>query len=253
MTAHMVVPIFILSFLTANLVSGQDVQPNRTHMISIDSDPRGAEVYRGDSLVGTTPAQLTAPGPDTLILFHPARDAWNAQRRIVAGPFLASEEGIMYVRFDRGFTISSSPSRSAVLLGDSILGHTPLTVRPPTLPITLHVRKPGFASSTVMLTNDGPDTVTALLQPDGNVQRGARSSTGFNAATIALPAGIGLVSGAVAIIFKQQADRKYDDYLAHNDASALSDARRYDLYSGIALFILELSFAYFAWLLFMQS
>lgn len=253
MMARLLLQTLTLLILVADAMSGQEIKPRNALMISIDSDPRGAEIFRGDSLLGTTPTLLPEVGLDTLILFHPARNAWNAQQRIVTGPFLSAEQGITLVRFDRGFVISSNPSRSAVLIGDSLLGHTPLLLRAPALPIELRVRKPGFASSFVLLTNDGPDTVSVLLQPDGNGPGGAIASTGFKTSTIALPAAIGLVSGAAAIILKQQADRKYNDYLAHDDASALSDARRYDLYSGIALFLLELSFAYFAWLLFMQS
>jgi hypothetical protein len=243
----------VLMFAVLPTVEAQDAQPRESMTIHIESEPRGAEVYRGDSLLGLTPLQISAAGADTMAMYYPSRAVWNPQRRLLVPPFVRSDQGVVLVRFLREYTITSHPGAAAIFLGDSVLGYTPTTIRLPALPVDLRAEKPGCSSFSFTVTTETPDTMSVLLHPilACGLAASYQDAPRLNRAVI--PATVGIVSGALAILFKQKADRLYDSYLTGGDPGALKDARRYDLYAGIALAVLEFGFAYFASLLFLRD
>lgn len=242
---------FIVQSLT--VVFGQEIQPRDSHLFTVDSDPRGAEIFLRDSLIGATPVQLPIAISDTLLLFYPSRDTWNNQKQVLTPPFISAEQGLAFVRFDRVCMLTSDPVGAAVFRQDSLLGHTPLQVRFHDLPWEIRIARPGFESRSILLTVESPDTMSVLLDPVLGARSVDRLSPPGTTLPIVIPAGGGLLAGTLAMVLKQKADKTYDEYLARGNTAALSDARRYDIYAGIALAVLELSFAYFAYLLFVQN
>lgn len=56
--------------------------------------------------------------------------------------------------------------------------------------------------------------------------------------------GSAVVFGSTAAYFKLESDKNYDRYLETNNKKLLSKTDRYDLYSGIALGVLEINFGF---------
>jgi hypothetical protein len=62
---------------------------------------------------------------------------------------------------------------------------------------------------------------------------------------IVLPAGVTLAAGVAAVMFKQYADGRYDAYLSSRNDTLLSDAKKYDIYAGLSLALMQLGLGYF--------
>ena len=217
------------------------------------SVPSGAEVYRGDSLLGRTPLALPRDMRDTLVLFAPSRAAWRKSRAIAVPPFPTADQGVVMVRMRSWLRLSSTPSGAAVFAADSFVGYTPLDVDAALLPARFAVRKPGWRDTSLALTADEGGSVHVLLDAsaDAAVPDVVTDPSGLRmpSSRILLTGGIAFTAGVAAVVLKQQADRSYDDYLRTRDQSALDRTRRQDLTSGILLALTEISAGYLVYLL----
>ena len=237
-----------IAALTAAAVTAfaQDIDPPLTGMIEVASEPPGAEVFLGDSLIGRTPLRIAVKHADSVLLYHPSRTAWDAQCRALPADPLRADQGVVLVRFDARVQLRTLPHGARVFRGDSLLGTTPLFVDRDDG--TLRIEALGYTGSDwdpsksdrreVLVTLDALDPPA-----DSRVQF---RSTGLQLppAEVLLPAGIGLAAGIAAVIFKQKADGLYDDYLVSGDDTLLSQTKKYDIYAGISLALLQVGLGY---------
>ena len=79
--------------------SGQDREPPAVGMVELASEPAGAEVFAGDSLLGRTPLRLRREMLSRVTAWFPSREAWNTQalRPDTAGP--PADMGVLLLRF----------------------------------------------------------------------------------------------------------------------------------------------------------
>ncbi len=185
----LIAALLILSMPAA----GQDREPPMTGLVELASEPAGAEVFAGDSLIGHTPMRVQRAILDSVTLWFPARDAWNAQvlRPSAEGPDAGT--GVRMLRFDAQKLFLGVPAGKARIEDNSFQ-----------LP----------------------------------------------AADVLLPAGLGLAAGVAAVILKQRADALYDDYVRTGDESLLSQTKKYDIYAGVSLALLQFGLGYFIYRLF---
>lgn len=94
--------------------------------LRLDSDPTGASVRQGDSVLGRTPLVIPQlpPGECQLFLEYPSLPALSFKATIAEGV-----ESTATVRLPHGkLTVETSPTGVKVLLGKRLLGQTPLTL-----------------------------------------------------------------------------------------------------------------------------
>ncbi|MCZ7556307.1 MAG: PEGA domain-containing protein [Bacteroidia bacterium] len=228
-------------------VTAQDIEPRESPFVSIESDPQGAEVYAGDSLMGRTPLRVLRSDAAHLVLYYPERAAWNAQRSALGPDPLPAHLGVMHVRFTRTLQIRSVPYGAAVYRGEEFIGYTPVDL--PVDTAALSVRKPGYLSQ-IVRTGNAHEGALLVVLPVASGERPAGFALvdeplRMPGMDIVLPAGATLAAGVAAVMFKQYADGRYDAYLRSRDEALLSDAKKYDIYAGLSLALMQLGLGYF--------
>lgn len=243
--AAVMVATLIFVAATATM-SAQEIDPPLTGMLELASEPSGAEVFLGDSLLGRTPIRIMAEHADSIRLYYPSRLAWDAQRRALPPDPLSADQGVVHVRFDARVRLRALPHDARVFRGDSLLGTTPLLVGRDAGP--LRIEALGYTGTDWNPMDAERRDVLVVLDPldmtmDSRVEF---RSTGLRlpSVEVLLPAGLGLAAGVAAVIFKQKADGIYDDYLLTGDDSLLSQTKKYDIYAGISLALLQVGLGY---------
>lgn len=243
--------IFAFTLLSTLSLRAQDIDPPLHGYVELESDPGGAEVFAGDSLLGKTPMRVRRDLADRLRVYYPARNAWDAQVRALPSAMPGAGEGIVLLRFDARVLLRSLPHGAKVFRGDTLLGVTPLRLSAGGGPV--RVEALGYEGSDWDPAATSRAEFLLMLRPREEEQtmveyRG--SSVRFPPADVLLPAGAGLLAGVAAVILKQEADAKYDEYLATGDEKLLSQTKKYDIYAGISLALLQLGLGYFIYRLF---
>ena len=243
--------IVIAAFRT--LCFAQDMQPGPGAAASIVSSPTGAEVWRGDSLLGLTPIRVRSGGTDTLVLYYPARSAWRKSRAIAVPPFVPSTIGVVSVQLRAWQRVTSTPTGAAVFEGDSLLGHTPLDVEATPTAKLLLLRSPGWMDSTVVLEASDTLGMRVLLAKAPLAEHPQVLINPWSArlpsASIIVAGSVALAAGVTAVAIRQRADKNYDEYVRSGDRALLDRTRRGDIVSGVCLAIMEASAGYLVYLL----
>lgn len=94
-------------------LAGQDREPVHTGMVELASEPAGAEVFAGDSLLGRTPIRIRRAALPDIAVWFPGRDAWNAQvlRPDTAAP--SADMGVTLLRFSPRSLMTTMPAGTA--------------------------------------------------------------------------------------------------------------------------------------------
>ena len=163
-------------------------------LVALASEPAGAEVYVGDSLIGRTPMRVMRSMLDSVRVWFPSRAAWGAQMLRPDTAALSSELGVLLLRFDAMRLLVAPPLSAAPVVG------------------TAELRGGGFT---------------------------------LPRADVLFPATIALGAGVAAVMLKQHADGLYADYLRTGDESLLSQTKKYDIYAGVSLALLQVGLGYF--------
>jgi hypothetical protein len=133
-------------------------------LVSLESDPPGAEVYLGDRRLGraqqTTPFQIELPeGEYRFRARHPRLGEANQEAYIGGEGGTASASNRVEFRFDYGsVTLESKPPGAAVVSSGMPLGRTPLTL--PVVP-------PGDHRFELSKENHRSTSVSGTLEPGG--------------------------------------------------------------------------------------
>jgi hypothetical protein len=232
--------------------------PKTSEIVRIQSEPEGAEIFLGDSLLGTTPINVHNALLPELTAWYPSRSAWNATVTALPDSAPSYLEGIVFLEFAQPLLVLSSPSNAAVYCSDSLMGYTPLRTFVPAGADTIFLSKPGYVQQSICLSEMENHRLAVILEPcnplpdDGIVQE-LHSSFSFPSTYVLVAATVGAAAGIAAVILKQEADSKYVLYSESGSESALDSSRNYDLYSGIALAILQLSLVYLVYELFINT
>jgi len=246
--------IILLAFLLfcAHMAQAQDIDPPRFGMVELASEPRGAEVFLGDSLLGSTPMRVARSQAQHIRVYYPARNAWNAQMQPLPDAMPGAGEGIVLLRFRRSILLRSLPHGAKVFHGDTLLGSTPLRVDAEGG--ALRLESVGYEGVDWDPSSTTRSEFLLMLRPlDDDAGSGVEyrgEGLRLPPADVLLPAGAGLLAGVAAVILKRQADAEYDRYLVTGDEELLSQTKKYDIYAGISLALLQLGLGYFIYRLF---
>lgn len=223
----------------------------------IRSDIDSAVVILDGTMIGTTPVTRSgvSPGGHALRILHPDLQNWNASviaDSIEIGP---GEHLEKQYHFERQYMLQTNPSGAEVILGSRVIGMTPLVVRPGEGDSIVQIRKPGYASGTVMFADAdrGHLWVSMVRDPDATITDGIVTTTGGSSALPIVLSGVSsVVAGGFSAYFKVQADQAYGEYLLSGDPLKLAQTRKLDNVAGIALAASQMYFALFSYLLITQ-
>jgi len=218
--------------------------------ITIITNPDSALVILDSTRQGATPLTFsTTPGWHSLTLSHPDISNWLTST-IRDSIFLTpGEHKTLRYAFEKRYLITSEPFNATVLLGDSIIGLTPLLVseREVNDRGDLTLRKPGFEERTVSALSAHRGILQVTLQNDWQrngydetlLKNSARSDRALLPMYVAGAATV--LFGATAAYFKIKADDRFDSYLQTGNPALLDQTRRMDTGAAIALIATQAS------------
>ncbi len=248
--------------LCALALSSATLEAQEGRALNVTSDPAGAVVFLGATLLGATP--LSIPLDDSLtggrgvivlkiVGGDPRRWFVPVLTDSVRIPWGGSEGETDFAPIARHYDLpialrlTSDPPGAEVFLGDSLLGTTPLLTMVPRSVSRLNLSKDGFEPQSAMLQAGMADYRIELV-PQGPPGIDSRSPLSIEAgktyAPVLIAAGSAVVAGAAAAWLKNLADRSYDEYRSTGDGATLDRVRRYDIFSGISLAVAEISLGY---------
>jgi hypothetical protein len=237
----------LLLFCTTVTGKAQDIEPRESFYTRIESEPSGAEVWSGDSLIGRTPLRVALRNAVGLVLYYPGKLSPGASRIELEEEPLPEHLGVMLLRFPRSLRIRTIPGGAAVFLGDSLAGRTPVVL--PRDTAVVHIHQPGYRSIALRTSGYSDDFVILHLEAIGEGRAPEVAIRGdelrLPPADILIPAGLTLAAGVAAVMLKQYADARYDEYLATRSGMLLSEAKKYDIYAGLSLAAMQLGLGYF--------
>ena len=152
-------------------------------------------------------------------------------------------------------TLLSGPVQASVKLNDSIIGHTPLSLASPLPPNARIVLTAIGYEEAVVPSLKGGITIVDLKMLQTNDQHTFFRNDGqigrhrdwiYTSITSAV------VSGVTAVYAKQKANYFDDQFAQSRDPALRSKRDRYDIASGIALAVAEVSFVFLSYLLLSQ-
>ncbi|QXD16085.1 hypothetical protein GQ464_003815 [Rhodocaloribacter litoris] len=254
--------VLLVSSLIAGLpgLSGDAVAQGGAVLVLETNEPK-AMVFADSLWLGPASRAVFTlpPGVRVLRLVPPAVDAWTIEPRQVDLAALPPGDTLrLHLPFPYHYRVESIPFGAPVYLatdsGRVRLGETPLTYRSPApLQGDLVIDLPGFERErrpagtalwnrhVVALT---PVAAAAAAFPGAEVdwQPPGKHRAWIDYAAV----GTALAAGALAVHFKMKADRRFDHYQRTGDPRLRPAIERYDLYSGIALGVSQISLGFFA-------
>ncbi len=239
----------ILAIVMTGTVVAQ-ILPRGTTASSIVTDPPGAEIWRGDTLLGMSPMELVTGTGDTIDVWWPSRAEWNAVRHRISRTLVGADDGVVHLRLPVQRFVNSTPSGALVFAGDSLLGRTPLRLALTEDRMGLRIAMPRCCDTLVEVTRSGDGSVVIDFPREaGPLQRAQDipAELRWPPMEITLPGSVALAAGIAAAVLKLEADRSYARYRETGDGALLDRARRFDTASGVGLAILEIGVGWLIW------
>jgi hypothetical protein len=201
--------------------------------------------------VGRTPLTIDslAAGLHRLRLIHPDMSNWltiPVEDTIRLSP---DEHRTLQYTFEQGRSIVSIPSGAEVVIGDSVVGTTPLTFLPGQIPAgsPVRLRKTGFSPASADFSPATRGVLTVTLIPE----RGIPAPTEEDLVPapwlgrLVIPGAVAVLSGGLAAYFKIKADNHQTAYLATGDPSQQSERDRLDNMAAVFLVAMQASLGLF--------
>jgi len=246
--------IAFLIFTTS--IFAQPSTPVPTAFISVDSQHPGLPVLIDGKEVGFTPLQNHSllPGKHELAVKRARPESWLDFDWTEICSLQAGDTLIFVPRFQRGYSINSTPFGAEVYVNSFLQGTTPLIVRLPEGDIaSIEIRQAGYQPEHLQV-GDGVSEIRIYnvdLKSEQNlplVQEVEKTLHLHRNRRLSLAAaGLSLASGITAILLKNKADHFYDQYLTaglpENRERFFQRTEDYDRYAGIATAVFEASFA----------
>ena len=251
---HLTILLSLLAYPLAFAQEGK-IELRDPKELQMISEPSGAFVYIRDSLVGKTPMKISlAQGWDSLLLVYPSPMDWNAVTKKIALPKEPLIGAGIVVRLPVKFLIQSQPYGASVHLRDSLIGVTPCIFTLQDEACTLTVEKNQYQKFVLPVGRlDNPNVSIALkpLVPEEQEQQvqSVRSAIRIPKTSVLVSGALGLATGITGILLKDRANNFYDEYRSTGNSEKLSETRRYDIYAGVALGLMQACFGYLVYLL----
>jgi hypothetical protein len=221
-------------------------------LLSVATSPESAWVMIDSVVMGRTPCTLkiAAPAHHRLRIQHPDITNWlNESVEDTLDVVPGQQISRMYA-LEAWTLVLSSPMGAEITAGDSVLGNTPLIVRPgeisPAAPLTFRLKGYERATANLGLAARGILRIPLRARPD--------AEPSFDQTTIApqpshlrlyLAGGGAVLAGAAAAYFKMKADDANNEYLLTKNPGSASDRDRFDTTSGVFLIVTQVSLGLF--------
>ncbi|MBN2089329.1 PEGA domain-containing protein [candidate division KSB1 bacterium] len=203
---------------------------------------------------GTIQKHLIPSGKHVIQLIPPDRSVWRVgdwkkEFEIASGESLTIMlPGVKY------FYINSIPFDAAVSLNDSVAGKTPLfiTLTDPNQDI-LRIQMTGYVDYIIQVKDMKTNYLNIRLEKDKEINEvdlqkvlNLKSKKTQKKILTCSIVGLTLISGITTIYLRQEADRRYDKYLAAGQPTVMNrlykETKDYDRYAAIAYGTFQLSF-----------
>jgi hypothetical protein len=228
-------------------------------VLSVSSDPAGADVYLDSLYVGKTPIREYAlpEGSYRLKIYYPSVFAWDAVSREDTVGISAQRRSEKVVELGTVLRVQSVPEGGSVTYRGNDLGVTPLFL---TSPVQLRgeivVQKEGFVPQRLAIDGNENVSLAVRLQPEQGRPGLLPSDVLAESRAIgpshwlAYASGTTMiVSGVVSAYLKDQANRKFDQFLVTRDPALLASTRTLDREAAASLILTQISFALLSYLL----
>ena len=246
---------FLLLMLSTNLTAIGQEDPV---VVEVTTNAEMADVFVDGLLVGQVTSRLFAISPDAreVRLVTAGGYSWSVPpiSRKLDG-LLPGDTLQIRMDFPYYYRLESTPGGAEVSIhrggSSSSLGYTPTTFEAhEPLAGTLEFRLEGFQPSTVVAGDEIWNIHAvdlAMLNAYDDVSQIALSPPSSRRKWIDYAAvGTALVAGALAVHFKFEADRRFDRYQDTGDPDLRPGIKRYDVYSGVALGVMQAGVGLFA-------
>ncbi|MFA3781868.1 hypothetical protein ABRY23_02240 [Melioribacteraceae bacterium 4301-Me] len=208
--------------------------------VSIMSNSDSALIYIDNKVMGIGEVKAKLPIGRHFLQIKENKFLWNSQT-FTDTIFIkkCGEEKKLNYKFKKRVLIDSQPQNAEIIKNDKIIAFTPALIEEDTNQLKL--TKKNFLQKEI--------NINALKQ-NGNifylqrVNEKLNNNNFFESSLFKMLLGTATVFGATAAFFKIKADNKYDNYLQTKDVSIYDDVKRLDLYSGIALSLLQINIGY---------
>lgn len=219
----------------------------------IHTSPESSWVMIDTALVGRTPCSLTVPAPARFRLRIQSPDASNwlsgtIDDTLEVGPGQTVSRTFV---LETWILVATSPMGAEISTEDSLLGTTPLIVRPgmlsPATPLTFRLRGYETATANLAMATDGilriplrarPGPDVTFDEPDGAPAHRSRLR-------LYLTGGGAVLAGAAAAYFKVKADNANNDFILTQNPAFSSDRDRFDTTSGVFLAVTQITLGLF--------
>ncbi len=239
--------LIVSGIIVARASRGQD---SGSTVVELHTNAPHASVYVDDALIGRASQRYFAVPRDseTIRLVVRGRENWSIPPASVRlSDFSQPDTVSIRIDFPYRYRFESKPFGARVLAesGEREMGLTPfetVTDLPLVGPVTFELD--GYWAEEIDPGSDLWNVHAVRLRPiDPNEETAARIALSpphqrrkwIDYAAL----GTAAVAGVVAVHYKFKADRRYDRSRESGDPSIRSDVKRYDVYSGVALGVMQ--------------
>lgn len=226
--------------------------------ITIRSIPDSARVMIDSVDAGRTPLTIDSleAGPHRLRLIHPDASNWLTVPLEDTVRLSPREHRTLQYRFEQGSSIISLPSGAEVMIGDSVVGTTPMTFLPghPPAGSSVTLRKNGFSPASADFSLASRGVLTVTLSPERGMPNRIEEDVSPSpwAGRLVIPGALAVLSGGLTAYFKIKADNHQTAYLATGNPSERASRDRLDSQAAGFLIGMELSLGLFITMLLTQ-
>ncbi len=241
--------------------AGSPPDSSRSARLEVRADVDSAIVRLDSSVVGRTPLVLTAvaPGRHVLTVSPPRPEEWSVTSATDTIDLLPEGSRSHAYRLRFAIPLRSDPPGAEVSLNDSLVGLTPLLLRPDAIrPDTrLTLRMKGYDETTVPPASiAGESALTIALRagwqadpdrPSPLVMEGP--SWNLRRTGMVVSGSVAVLAGVGAAYFKIAADNRQEAFLAGGDPALATERRHLDTLAGISLAVAEAGILVLSYLL----
>ncbi len=247
---------FLVTLLLASFVLGPAPVLAQTIVVVETNHPQAA-VYADEVLLGRAAERVfrVPHGVEFIRLVAGAKANWSIPPRVWEVTPGTSDTATVRLDFPYYYRFESAPFGASVLDGgneERLLGQTPLTRSFPD-PLTRRVviALEGYEPREISPGSDIWNVHSVELRPiNDDAQAGTdvawRPPQTRRRWIDYAALGTAAVAGVLAVHYKFKADRRYDVYRDTGDPALRPDIKRYDVYSGVALGVMQGSLGLFA-------
>ena len=222
---------FIFLYLMNSLLSAQSYRT-----IYISTNKSESSIYINGKFIGQGEVKDIIQSNKIILRIIEDEKIWGA-REIIDSVYLSTSDSVIsrsYFFKDR-IVVTSSPNDAVVYNDDEIIGYTPLSLLPDAYNLSLN--KKYFKPYNLDL-DDTKSKTNIELEFIGEMENEKFINTNW----FKILMGSAVALGATAAYFKLKADKNYDKYQETKDTIYLDKTNRQDIYSGIALGLLQINF-----------